>query len=279
MSAALAIRTQTPQSEWFASWFDSPHYRRLYAHRDETEAARFGDALLARLAPAPGSAMLDLGCGTGRYARRLAANGFAVTGLDLAADSIRIASQHARESLHFARHDMRVPFGDGVFDYVFNLFTSFGYFATAREHLAVVRNISRSLTAGGRVVLDYLNVRRAEVDLTPRETIVRDGIPYRITRWADAAHIFKRIEIGASGGLTHEERVAKFTIDDFRLMFALYGLTLEEHYGDYRLGAFDATESPRLVMVARKTGAARDGDYLRESFLRMRLRVSGEIPR
>jgi SAM-dependent methyltransferase len=279
MTAALAIHFQTRQSEWFASWFDSAHYRRLYAHRDEAEAARFGDALLAHLRPAAGSAMLDLGCGTGRYARRLAANGFAVTGLDLAPDSVRIARTHEQEGLRFARHDMRVPFGDGVFDYVFNLFTSFGYFATAGEHLAVVRNISHSLKSGGRVVLDYLNVRRAEAELRPRETIVRDGIRYQITRWADAAHIFKRIVIGDNAGVTHEERVAKFTIEDFRLMFMLYGMTLEESYGDYGLGAFDASGSPRLVMVARKTGTARDSDYLRERFLRMRLSVSGEIPR
>jgi SAM-dependent methyltransferase len=225
--------------------------------------------------------MLDLGCGTGRHARRLAANGFDVTGLDLAADSIRVASLSEHARLRFARHDMRVPFGSGVFDCVLNLFTSFGYFETAEEHLAVVRNVSRSLKTGGRLVLDYLNVQRAEAELIPCETIERDGIRYQITRWASAAHIFKRIAIGEAAGsaINFVEQVAKFSVEDFRMMFALYGMTLEQTYGDYGLGAFDAVTSPRLVMVARKTGAARDGDYLRERFLRMRLSVSGEIPR
>ena len=31
------------RSDWFASWFDSSHYHKLYAHRDETEAVRFPD--------------------------------------------------------------------------------------------------------------------------------------------------------------------------------------------------------------------------------------------
>ena len=37
------------RSDWFASWFDSSHYHKLYAHRDETEAVRFLDELMSRL--------------------------------------------------------------------------------------------------------------------------------------------------------------------------------------------------------------------------------------
>jgi len=55
------------RSEWFASWFDSSHYHKLYAHRDETEAARFLDELIARLRPRHGARVLDLGCGAGRH--------------------------------------------------------------------------------------------------------------------------------------------------------------------------------------------------------------------
>lgn len=177
---------------------------------------------------------------------------------------------------------MRAAFGDETFDCVFNLFTSFGYFERADEHLAVVRNVSRSLKAGGRFVLDYLNVRRAEAHLTPRETVARDGVRYNVSRWADAGHIFKRIDVhpgDSSAPRTYLERVAKFTLEDFRLMFALYGLHAEEIYGDYELGPFDLEASPRLIVVARKTDDMAKADYLRERFLRMRLSVSGETPR
>ena len=60
------------QAEWFASWFDSPHYHRLYAHRNVAEAAGFIDALVDRLRPRAGARMLDLGCGAGRHAIHLA---------------------------------------------------------------------------------------------------------------------------------------------------------------------------------------------------------------
>jgi cyclopropane fatty-acyl-phospholipid synthase-like methyltransferase len=45
------------------SWFDSPYYHKLYAYRDNTEAQRFIDALVARLDVGPGAEVLDLGCG------------------------------------------------------------------------------------------------------------------------------------------------------------------------------------------------------------------------
>ena len=49
------------------------------------------------------------------------------------------------------------------------------------------------------------------------------------------------------------ERVAKLTIEDFRFMFALCGLTIEAVYGDYGLAPFDERTAPRLILVARKT--------------------------
>lgn len=265
------------KAEWFASWFDSPYYHQLYAHRDLTEAAGFIDALIARLDPAAGASMLDLGCGAGRHARRLATHGFDVTGLDLSADSIRRASTHADGRLRFARHDMRVPFGFETFDYVLNLFTSFGYFDRAEDHLAVVRNIAAALRPGGALVLDYLNVRVAEAQLRPYETLERDGVRYAISRRSDAAHIYKLITVAGerSTAIAHEERVAKFGLEHFRLMLALYGLDIEAVYGDYAFGSFDPRSSPRLIVVARKP----HDRPRRESFCRMRLSVSGEIPR
>ena len=70
MKSAVVATPVISGAPWFASWFDSVHYHKLYANRDAAEAAAFVDALLARLAPLRGSRMLDLGCGTGRHARR-----------------------------------------------------------------------------------------------------------------------------------------------------------------------------------------------------------------
>ena len=255
MNAALLDRPRTPQPEWFSSWFDSPHYHTLYAHRDDREAAGFIDSLIARLHPADGARALDLGCGAGRHARQLASQGLNVVGLDLSSHSIQTASRFEHARLRFARHDMRRPFGTNAFDYVFNLFTSFGYFGDPADHLAVVRHVARSLRTGGRLVLDYLNVRYAETHQIRDEVIDRAGARYRVSRWSDARHFFKRIVVDdrrSERPLEPTERVAKFSLHDFQFMLGLYGISLEEAYGDYRLCDYDADASPRLILVGRK---------------------------
>jgi SAM-dependent methyltransferase len=281
MTATATIDAPPRRPEWFASWFDSFHYHKLYAHRDDTEAARFLDALVGHLEPRANARVLDLGCGAGRHSRHLASKGLRVTGLDLAAGSIAEARKSERARLRFLQHDMRVPFGRDIFDYVFSFFTSFGYFEDASEHITVVRNMARSLQRGGRLVLDYLNVRYAEAGLTPEEVKEIDGVIYRLTRWTDARHFFKRIVIedGAGAPLEYVERVAKFTLQDFERMFAPCGLSIEEVHGDYRLHTYDPFASPRMILVARKKESGTEADYLRERTLRTRLSVSGDTPR
>jgi SAM-dependent methyltransferase len=256
MNAFVSTMTEVPKPEWFASWFDSEHYHRLYAHRGRQEAAALVDRLLGLLQPPAGALVLDLGCGAGRHARHLAARGLDVTGLDLSAASLALARAGEGPRLRFRRQDMRTPFGTSAFDYVFNLFTSFGYFADPADHLTVARNIATALTPGGTLVLDYVNVRRAEADLVPDEAIVRDGATYRISRWTDADHLFKRIVIEDARGQRvgdYTERVARLTLDVLQFMFALCGMRTLAVYGDYSLGPFLPAASPRLILVAQRS--------------------------
>jgi SAM-dependent methyltransferase len=255
MPSAASLCQPQPQSDWFASWFDSAHYQRLYAHRGESEAVAFIDRLIQYLEPRIGAAVLDLGCGNGRHAKHLASRGFHVTGLDLSAESLALAQARPSAVARWVRQDMREPFGVGAFDYVLNLFTSFGYFTDPADNLTVVGNIARSLSPGGRVVFDYMNAHRAEAQLVRDEIVTREGVEYHILRWSDADAIFKRIVIDERRGTPRREfveRVSKLTVDDFRFMLALYGLQVEELFGDYRPGAFDRATSPRLIVVASK---------------------------
>jgi len=247
------INTNNPS--WFKHWFNSSFYHQLYAHRNEKEAVDFIDALLHALQPLPNSCMMDLGCGAGRHAKYLATKGFRVTGTDLAFSSIKTAKKYETENLHFFQHDMRRPFGVAAFDYVFNFFTSFGYFKTAEENHQVINNISRSLKPGGILIMDYLNVHYAEQRLVPSEEKEIDGIIYNISRWADEWHIFKKIvirNIQASGPYEFIEQVEKIYLHNFVHLFERNGLSLQHVYGDYALNRYDVTTSPRMVMVAVK---------------------------
>jgi SAM-dependent methyltransferase len=260
MRAITATQDVRNKPEWFASWFDSPHYHRLYAHRDGGEAAQFIDRLIECHRLTPGSRVLDLGCGTGRHSSYLASRGFDVTGLDLSAESLWQARLNEGPNLRFVRQDMRLPFRSCAFDHVLNLFTSFGYFEDPADHLPVVGNIAASLKPGGTLVLDYLNAYSANTPAATEEVIEREDTVYRLSRWRDAENIYKRIAIeNGHTPLEYVERVARLSLADFRFMFRLYGLTIEETYGDYTLAPFDLAISPRLIIVAGKARRGIDG--------------------
>ena len=152
---------------------------------------------------------------------------------------------------------MRSPFGTNLFDYVFNFFTSFGYFKTDHENNGVIRNMSDALKKQGRLVLDYMNIHYVEERLVASEEKEIDGIIYYITRWMDEKFFYKKIVIdeGQPGEpFENVEQVARFTLEDFNRMFSRNDLQIQEVFGDYQLNSFDLISSPRLVIVVNKAG-------------------------
>ncbi len=240
---------------WFKDWFNSPYYHQLYFNRDVLEAATFIDAIIAHLNPAACSLMLDIACGKGRHAFQLAQKGFNVTGIDLSEDSIKEALLQESENLHFYTHDMRLPFWINYFQYAFNFFTSFGYFATRREHDNSIRTIAQSLKPSGFFVMDYLNVHYAEDHLVHQYDVEIGTVNYFITKWFDETHFYKKITVEDDAlhePLVYREKVAKFSLGDFTEMFAYQGLQIQEVFGDYNFGKYDVRMSPRLIMIAKK---------------------------
>lgn len=240
---------------WFKDWFNSPYYHMLYFNRDDREAKAFIDKLIEYLKPAPGARMLDVACGKGRHSIQLANKGFDVTGIDLSWDSINEALQHESETLHFYRHDMRLPFWINYFDYAFNFFTSFGYFKTRRENDDAVRTIAQAIRNNGFFVMDYLNVHYAEDHLVHQSEKQIDDVNFIITKWFDETHFYKKITVEddcLKEPLVFTEKVSKFSLGDFTEMFAYQGLQIQEVFGDYNFSNYDIRNSPRLVMIAKK---------------------------
>src|SRR6476619_1337531 len=131
--------------EWFREWFNSDYYHKLYFERDEKEAQQFIDQLVHHFNMPAGSRILDVACGRGRHSRYLASLGYDVTGIDISPESIKYAKQFESDNLQFYEHDMRLPFWINYFDFTFNFFTSFGYFATLRENVLAISTMAKSL--------------------------------------------------------------------------------------------------------------------------------------
>ena len=243
------------EQAWYKDWFNSTFYHKLYFERDEYEAEAFIKKMVAHLRPAPGKRMLDVACGKGRHSKILASMGFDVTGIDISTDSIAYANQFEKENLHFFVHDMRLPAWVNYFDYVFNFFTSFGYFKTRREHDDAIRTIAKSIRPGGLFVIDYLNVHYAEEHIRYNEIKQIDKTVYDIHRWHDDHHFFKKITVtdpSLSRPLEYTEKVAKFTLGDFTDMLAFQEMQVQEVFGDYDLADYDVRKTPRLIIIALK---------------------------
>lgn len=242
---------------WFKDWFNSQYYHLLYFKRDEEEAGAFIDELLQKLNPPKDAWMLDAGCGRGRHSIYLASKGYCVTGIDISDDSIAEAKEGETANLEFFVHDMRLPFRMNYYNYAFNFFTSFGFFRTRREHDNAIRTIAQSLKPEGIFVIDYLNAHYVENHLQYKSEIEKDGVTFYITRWLDETHFYKKIivedEANLEEPLEFTEKVAKFSLGDFNDMFAFNGLQIQEVYGSYQFEPYHVNNSPRLIILAKKT--------------------------
>lgn len=257
------IMTRVNAKEWYRDWFSSPFYHRLYFERNEEEAKTFIHKLVHFLQPQPGSRMLDVACGRGRHSCILAKMGFDVTGFDLSFESIENAKQFEKDNLTFYQHDMRYPFWINYFNYAFNFFTSFGYFATRREHDDAIRTIASSLKPGGIFVIDYLNFHYVEEHLVHNELKNVAGTSFEIHRWDDDTHFYKKIIITdatLSIPEEHTERVAKFSLGDFTDMLSFQNMQVIEVFGDYNLDPYDVRKTPRMIIVARKKESNHSGE-------------------
>jgi len=243
-----------PVKPWFEEWFDSSYYHTLYRDRNDDEACRFINSLLGVLKPPSGATMLDLGCGAGRHSIHLAHYGYHVTGLDLSLNSIAQAKKFSTSNLCFKQADMREPFGVCEYDYIFSLFTSFGYF-TNRDNERVAANMAKALKPGSTLIIDYMNVHETLKKIVPFEVVERDGIRFFIARWFDANFIHKQIAISDVQQIQETvftERVNLFSLHDFLNIFSSYGLNLKTTYGDYDLNQYNESDSKRLILVFTK---------------------------
>lgn len=106
-----------------------------------------------------GETVLDLPCGTGRHSNYLAKKGLEVTGVDISTACLKRAKKNFKhENISFQKGDMAdLSKFEGRFDYVLNLFTSFGYFQTDKENEKVLRQMVSSLKEGGKIVIHLIN--------------------------------------------------------------------------------------------------------------------------
>lgn len=242
------------KKQWFDEWFNTIYYHILYKHRDYDEAAAFLDHLIDYFEMEPKAKVLDLACGKGRHSIYLNKKGFDVTGVDLSEENIKFASTKQNDSLHFAVHDMREVFASEKFDFVFNLFTSFGYFDTKEENLNVIDATIKALKPKGKFLLDFLNPYVVVNNLVAEEEKTIENVHFRITRqYTENEFIVKNILVDDHGQkYEFQEKVKAIRRKDFLAYFDKINLKVIDIFGDYELSEYNAEVSQRLIFVLEK---------------------------
>lgn len=241
------------RNNWFKSWFDTKYYHILYKHRDNDEASYFIRNLVEYLQIPSNSHVADIACGKGRHSLELSKYNLNVWGMDLSSNSIQYAKEHANERTEFSVHDMRDLFPRGNFDFVFNLFTSFGYFEDATEDYKCIANISCSLKNGGYFIQDYLNAKVVISNFPQKETKKIDEVEFEISKIVNGNFIEKHIHVNHQDFQDDfMERVKIISKDELVEMYSKVGLKLISVFGNYSLDDFDEDNSPRIILISQK---------------------------
>ncbi len=153
------------------------------ASRVENEVS----ALIEQLGLGPGAAILDLGCGPGLHGNRLGAQGYRVTGIDIAQDVIEYAQAQA-DGAQLPCSYLRLSFLDMEFGAAFDgaflansIFNQLG----DRERLELLRRTSRALVPKG--------VFACEIYVAPGEGVsakpeIRRLYTLPSSPWSDQPH-------------------------------------------------------------------------------------------
>lgn len=212
-AVAHASARPEPYAPSDGPFWDDPYIatRLLEAHLDQgTDAAsRRSDEIdrtvdhLVRLGLAgPGRRVLDLGCGPGLYAQRLAAVGCDVTGMDLSGSSVAYARERAREAglaIEYRVQDFTTLDEPDAYDLVLQVFGELSTFSDdVRDDL--LARARRSLRPGGAVVLDVSTP--AAHPPVPRSWYVADG-----GLWRAGRHLVLTEQHRYPGDLTCEQHV------------------------------------------------------------------------
>lgn len=254
---------KTMQRDW--DWW-AYHYR--VVHRRQIPGIDQWDEDLVELivevlALQPGDRVLDLACGSGEHARRLASRGLDVVGVDIASSLVA----HCREVVEkegittacFEQGDMRDLAFDAEFDALLLLSGSFGFFDDVTNGDVLAR-MARALKPQGRVLIDVFDPPRMVVR-PPRRSWSQYGGGYglRTTWWEPetCTYVSEFMFIDGNGVLNtaaDQERIRVYSLPEWKTMFARVGLTMTHALADTKLPLtfYDRDHYDNLVIVGRK---------------------------
>jgi SAM-dependent methyltransferase len=253
-------RTGAGESTGVTDIFDK-HYEQFWRH-DRTPDEQVGEiAMIKGLAGlGPGSTVLDLACAFGRIGNVLAADGIAVTGVDISEQLLATARAEAPGATPvpvYVNHDIRRLTYAGEFDAVLLWSTALGYTEEADDDL-ILAGAFTALKPGGTLLIEtrhwdamHRAFQPATVRIEPGGTMVeRHGYDPETGQQVT----WQRILVGGESA-DREYRLRRYGFPELRAACRRAGFAdvtgFDETGGRLRI------DSRRCVVVARKADAPR----------------------
>jgi SAM-dependent methyltransferase len=256
-----------------APFWDDPHISEglLRAHLDEaTDAASRPsaeiDGAIAWLSGlgllGPGVRVLDLGCGPGLYAERMAKAGCAVTGVDLSARSIAYARDLAAAAnlpITYRREDFLQLDETAAYDVVMQVYGELSTFADGMRDDLLAR-IHRALVPGGVFIFDVSTPHLRRRAGTRREwSSATDGFwrphPHLVLQagysFADDVWCDQYLVVDDTGVTAYRMWFRDYVLETLALVLERAGFAVERTAGSLTGGPYGDT-SDWLAVIARK---------------------------
>lgn len=239
--------------EWFRTFFGES-YLRFDRHDDTEEEVDFIERVLEL---EKGDRVLDLCCGYGRHAIRLARRGYEVVGYDLSPVMLARAREESRRAgvkVEWIEGDVREFDAQEEFDAVINMFNSFGYFEEEDAQFDVLRRIHRALKTKGVFLIETVNRDFLVRHVVPRTWFRVEGMWVLEERHFDVVSNRSRVDVtvvdgGREESFYHSVRVYSYT--ELEMLLAASGLITLAVYGDFEGSAY-TWDAPRMIVVAQK---------------------------
>jgi SAM-dependent methyltransferase len=243
---------------WWRSYFDDRYFEMHDPLFGEARSRAEVAGMCELLALPVDARILDAPCGWGRHTNLLTQAGLRVLGADISVDLLRRAAAAMPPSggpAWVAADIRRLPFADGAFDAVLNVFTSLGLFLDDAEDIAALREAHRLLVPGGALLLESMHRDDVIRSFAARdEWTLPDGTHVQVRRRFDAvrgvSHERLRWRRGSeSGSKAHALRLR--TATEIAALLGAAGFVEVEYFGGFD-GRPLTHRSESLVAVARR---------------------------
>jgi ubiquinone/menaquinone biosynthesis C-methylase UbiE len=246
------------QNNWYKNYFTKFYYDLFCATKEDEFDEEKEVNFICNIFKLPQKAkVLDLACGHGRHAIKLAQRGYRVTGVDFNKNYLQIARKEAQRKgvyLKLVQCDMREISFTNEFDAVIMMYTSFGYFKNERDNMKVLKLARKSLKKGGSFLLDVPN-KKWVIEKAVGKTWNKINGDYVLENRILDKEVLKDeiIVINPKGKLNNlSSYVRLYGLEDIKNRLKKAGMKYIKAFGDYDIKVnYNSLKTPRMIVLAK----------------------------